>query len=138
GRPICQGKFESRAAWSRLSLLCLEPLETKAVEEIDSKAPRGGQVHFGDINLFEFVEFCLNPVFNAVQSPCPAIEIVFVQHFGRLEYETASPMLVNALFTEHSVVIGSVDPNDRNEIIEGPDHRRCFPVAAQDRKYAWI
>ena len=117
---------------------CLEPLEPKALEKIHSKAPGGGQVHVGDVHLFELVELYLNPVFNVVQSLYPAVEIVFVQHFGGLEYETAPPMLVNALFTEHSVVIGRVDPNDRNEIIEGPDHRPRFPVAAQDRENAWI
>jgi hypothetical protein len=113
-------------------------LEAEPVEKLDSETSGSSKVDFGHIDLFEFVQLQLNPVFDVLQTPHPAIEIVLVQHLGRLERKTASSMLVNALFAKQGVIIGCIDADDRREIIEGPHQRSRSPMTAQDWKDAGI
>ena len=121
-----------------MSSPCSGSLKAEPFEKFGSKTSGGGKINFSHIDLLSSVQLQMKPVFHVLQTSHPAIEIVFVKHFGRLNREAASSMLVNALLAVKGVIIGRVDADDRGEIIEGSYQRSLSPVTAKDWEDAGI
>ena len=111
-------------------------MKAESTPKLASKLPGTAQIDICNVDLFQLVQFRLDPSLDVVKAAEPPIKILLVQHFGRIDGEAMATVLMNPFALNQSVVVSGVDSDYRHEIVESSNRCCAFLVPPQDGKDA--